>query len=55
MVRKGKMRMKVNDNGIVWLHIDSLYACLCDLGYEMSDEEKALQDGTHEVFSHKGS
>lgn len=35
--------------------LDSLYAWLCDLGYEMSDEEKALQDGTHEVFSHKGA
>jgi len=33
--------------------LDSLYAWLCDLGYEMSDEEKALQDGTHEVFLHK--
>ena len=21
-----------------------------DLGYEMSDEEKALQDGTHKLF-----
>ena len=30
--------------------LDSLYAWLCDLGYEMSDEERALQDGTHEVF-----
>ena len=35
--------------------LNALYAWLCDLGYEMSDEEKALQDGTHEVFSHKGS
>jgi len=35
--------------------LDALYAWLCSLGYEMSDEEKALQDGTHEVFSHKGS
>ena len=44
--------MKASDTkGIVWIHIDSLYACLCDLGYEMSDEEKELQNGTHEVFT----
>lgn len=35
--------------------LNELYAWLISLGYEMSDEEKALQDGTHEVFSHKGS
>ena len=30
--------------------LNELYAWLCSLGYEMSDEEKALQNGTHEVF-----
>lgn len=31
--------------------LDKLYIFLCDLGYEMSDEEKAYMDGTHEIFS----
>lgn len=30
--------------------MDFIYKYLCKLGYEMSDEEKALQDGTHELF-----
>ncbi len=30
--------------------LDVLYDTLTALGYEMSDEEKALQDGTHELF-----
>lgn len=30
--------------------LDFLYKTLTELGYEMSDEEKALQDGTHELF-----
>lgn len=30
--------------------LDALYRWLGSLGYEMSDEEKALQDGTHEGF-----
>ena len=30
--------------------LDFLYKILTELGYEMSDEEKALQDGTHELF-----
>ena len=30
--------------------LDDLYNWLCRLGYEMSDEEKAMQDGSHEVF-----
>lgn len=30
--------------------LDSLYSLLGRLGYEMSDEEKAMQDGNHEVF-----
>ena len=31
--------------------LDSLYELLCVLGYEMSDEEKQMQDGTHRVFA----
>jgi len=30
--------------------LDRLYEFLCKLGYEMSDEEAALQDGTHELY-----
>lgn len=30
--------------------LDRIYNFLCSLGYEMSDEEKALQNGTHELF-----
>lgn len=30
--------------------LDALYEWLCSLGYEMSAEEKAMQDGSHEVF-----
>ena len=30
--------------------LDAIYAWLCSLGYEMSDDEKALQNGTHELF-----
>lgn len=30
--------------------LDKLYAWLCSLGYEMSDDEIALQKGTHEAF-----
>ena len=30
--------------------LDALYAWLQGMGYEMSDGEKALQDGTHELF-----
>jgi ParB family chromosome partitioning protein len=30
--------------------LDKCYAYLCSLGYVMSSEEKALQDGTHELF-----
>lgn len=31
--------------------LDELYEFLTSIGYEMSDEEKALQDGTSEVFA----
>lgn len=37
---------KHNEN----LMLDALYAWLTLMGYEMSDGEKALQDGTHELF-----
>lgn len=30
--------------------LDFVYEVLCAFGYEMSDTEKALQDGTHELF-----
>ena len=30
--------------------LDVLYKHLCAIGYQMSDDEKALQDGTHELF-----
>ena len=30
--------------------IDKLYECLERLGYQMSDDEKKLQDGSHEFF-----
>ena len=30
--------------------LDSLYSWLTSLGYEMSDDEKAMQNGSHEVF-----
>lgn len=35
---------KTNDD------LDALYKFLTSIGYEMSDEEKAMQDGTHELF-----
>ena len=31
--------------------LDALYSLLEKLGYEMSSEEKALQDGTYESFN----
>lgn len=33
--------------------LDSQYSILTALGYEMSDFEKALQNGTHEFFTKK--
>ena len=30
--------------------LDYVYSILTSLGYEMSEEEKQLQDGTHEIF-----
>lgn len=34
--------------------LDIIYAFLASLGYEMSDEEKAMQDGTHELLQNEG-
>lgn len=34
--------------------LDELYNLLCSLGYEMSDDEKQLQDGTHPLFKKDG-
>ena len=31
--------------------LDALYAFLTSIGYEMSDEEKAMQDGTHQLLN----
>lgn len=36
------------------LMLDALYAWLADMGYKMSDSEKALQDGTHKLFREGG-
>lgn len=36
------------------VHLDKVYGFLCKLGYEMSDEEKLLQNGEHELF-YKGA
>lgn len=33
--------------------LDALYAVLVSLGYEMSDEEKEMQNGTHELLTDK--
>ncbi len=30
--------------------LEQIYEILCDLGYQMSDEEKALLDGTHDLY-----
>ena len=35
--------------------LDSTYELLTALGYEMADDEKALQDGTHQLFAVYGS
>ena len=34
--------------------LDLIYSFLCRLGYEMSDEEKQLRDGTHPLFQREG-
>ena len=33
------------------LRLDLIYKYLCKLGYQMADEEKQLQDGTHQLFN----
>lgn len=35
-------------------YLDQAYEVLCKFGYEMSDEERALQDGSHELFVVEG-
>ena len=35
--------------------LDRLYMLLDELGYEMSDEEKAMQDATHELLNFEAS
>ena len=30
--------------------LNRIYSLLCKLGYEMSDEEKQLRDGTHSIY-----
>lgn len=45
------------DNDATYLsnvYLDKVYGFLCKLGYEMSDEEKLLQNGEHELF-YKGA
>ena len=37
------------------LMLDALYAWLELMGYEMSDDEKCLQNGTHRLFTHSGN
>lgn len=34
-------------------HLDDLYGFLCAIGYEMSDDERQLRDGTHPLFVDK--
>ena len=36
------------------LPLDAIYDCLCALGYQMSDEETTLRDGTHEMLINGG-
>lgn len=43
----GGLQVTQTKNG----ELDSLYELLRNLGYEMSDEEKQMQDGTHRVFA----
>ena len=37
------------------LMLDALYAWLELMGYEMSDDEKGLQNGTHRLFTNSGN
>jgi 1-aminocyclopropane-1-carboxylate deaminase/D-cysteine desulfhydrase-like pyridoxal-dependent ACC family enzyme len=36
------------------LELDQVYEFLEALGYEMSDEERELKEGTHHLFVHTG-
>ena len=49
-------RWSTKKGGCDYIHsanenLDETYALLTALGYEMSDEERALQDGTHQLFA----
>lgn len=53
-------RWNTKKGGCDYIHsanenLDETYALLTALGYEMSDEERALQDGTHQLFAVYGS
>lgn len=47
----GKSVYKHNEN----IPLNRTYELLTSLGYEMADDEKALQDGTHQLFAVYGS
>lgn len=56
-VRDGYYQSKWDSEKREWVvgryanpNLDELYAFMQELGYEMSDEELALQNGTHELF-----
>jgi ParB family chromosome partitioning protein len=42
-----------NENSDDLKRLNETYAFLCELGYVMSDEEKAMMDGTHELYGKK--
>lgn len=53
-------RWNTKKGGCDYIHsanenLDETYALLTALGYEMADDEKALQDGTHQLFAVYGS
>ena len=43
--RYSTMEYKKNDT------LDMIYKALCSMGYEMTEEEKAMQDGSHSLFA----
>lgn len=50
---KGYFRYKSWEDSLEYeknKRLDRIYSALISLGYEMSDEERQLQDGTHELF-----
>lgn len=40
----------IKDNRLISTSLNKIYMLLTKLGYQMSDEEKQLRDGTHEIF-----